>query len=572
MAGVTPSGDLARATVRALRMAGVHHIVLCPGSRSAPLAYAVQDCERALGGPRLHMRHDERVAAFTALGMACTGTPSAVVTTSGTAVANLHPAVLEAHHAGLPLVLVTADRPRRLRGTWANQTSELQEGLFGAAVRARLDLEADVDVHLTQRQHLLNRCLSAATGADGGRPGPVHLNLGFTEPLVPEPDESAVEGQVAVQSPPSRGQAGQREQAPNPVRLTAGPPTVVIAGAATNPVAGRDARRLAESTGWPLLAEPSSGARHGKDVIGPYRLLLDHDTLTAPIERAVVYGRATLSRPVSRLIERPDVQIVLVSPWPDWPEPGRAVTRATSVEPDLSGQAIGADASSDFSRHWHSVGRRAQRAVDVVLDQMETMCGPMVARAVVRSLQPGETLVAAASNPIRDLDLAAGSLPDSAMVLANRGLSGIDGTLSTATGHALATSRGVRALVGDLAFLHDLNALLAAPQQSRPDLLVVVLNDEGGGIFSLLEYGELAERDVMAGNDFERLFGTPHHADLAALCRGYRVPHHRVADRTELESVLARPVSGTQVIEVPASRHRLRDLHAQLREAVARAV
>jgi len=578
---VTLSSVLADAVVTALRDAGVRQVVLCPGSRSAPLAYALQRSERSLGTPRLHVRHDERVAAFTALGMASTGAPSAVVTTSGTAAANLHPAALEAHHSGLPLLLITADRPRTLRGTWANQTSELQHSLFGQAVRDRLDLEATD--HLADSVQALLRSIVAATGADGARPGPVHINLGFPEPLVPKPlvpeplvPEPVPEHGDAHAAGPSPLPPSLRRPPTNAVRLRYGPRTVIVAGAATHTGAtgptgatGAAARALAEATGWPLLAEPSSGARHGEAVIGPYRLLLEDAALSDPIERVVVFGRPTLSRPVVRLLARKDLEIVLVSPWPDWPDPGRTGTRATGVEvdPDLDGDRV----APEFSRAWYDAGRRAQTALDDVLDSFG-LSGPIVARRVAASLRPGGVLVAAASNSVRDLDLAAGSFPQNTTVLANRGLSGIDGTLSTATGHALTANTPTRVLVGDLAFLHDLNALLVGPTERRPDLHVVVVNDGGGGIFSLLEYGALAERDELAAKDFDRLFGTPHRSDLASLCRGYGVLHHCVQDQADLESVLHQPISGTSVTEVPIRRDLLRDLHAAVRTAVADAV
>jgi 2-succinyl-5-enolpyruvyl-6-hydroxy-3-cyclohexene-1-carboxylate synthase len=186
-------------------------------------------------------------------------------------------------------------------------------------------------------------------------------------------------------------------------------------------------------------------------------------------------------------------------------------------------------------------------------------------------MRPGQTLISAASNPVRDLDLAGGALPDGVSVIANRGLSGIDGTVSTALGHVLASGRPGRLLTGDLALLHDLGALAAAPGEARPQLQIVVVNDRGGGIFSLLEYGELAERDADQAQVFERLFATPQQADLAALCRGHGVPYRRIETVDGLESVLAQPDPGVSVVEVPAGRSGLRRLHAAVRDAVAAA-
>jgi 2-succinyl-5-enolpyruvyl-6-hydroxy-3-cyclohexene-1-carboxylate synthase len=531
-------------------------VVLCPGSRSAPLAYAAAAAERA-GALRLWVRHDERVAGFTALGLSRAGAVAAVMTTSGTAVANLHPALLEAHHAGVPLVVVTADRPAALRGTWANQTSELQAGLFGAALRAQLDTEAAEVEALTE-------VIRQAFGdqAHGRRPGPVQLNLCLAEPLMPAdpsstaptwPGDVPVVGRVEVDSPAA-------------LTLERGPRTLVVAGDGAGPAA----RRLAESAGWPLLAEPSSGARCGPMAIGPYRLLLELDGLAAPCARVVVFGRPTLSRPVTRLLGREDVELVVVSPFPDWPVPparGR-LRRASAVV--VSGGA--SDSDDAWARRWSAAGRAAQRALDEALDAEPVPTGPAVARALSRRIGAGEWLVTAASNPIRDLDLAAGVLPDDVPVIANRGLSGIDGTLSTASGIASGSGCPTRVLIGDLAFLHDLNALIPVPGESRPRLQIVVLDDGGGGIFSLLEYGALGERDSAATAVFERVFGTPHRADLAALCLGYGVRHVVARSVAEVDRLLAEPIEGPTVIQVPIDRSGLRALHARLRVAVHSAV
>lgn len=575
MAGVNPSEQLAAATFTALRRHGVRHVVLCPGSRSAPLAYAAAAAERA-GALQLWVRHDERVAAFAALGMSRAGAPAAVVTTSGTAVANLHPAVLEAHHAGVPLVVVTADRPAALRGTWANQTTELQAGLFGAALRGQLDIEAAEAAEATELTEateataveVLAEVIAQAFGdpASGRRPGPVQLNLCLAEPLTPADASGPL-----VTMPLTVPDAGA---GPDPVVVEAeaalilerGPRTLVVAGDG----AGPGARRLAESAGWPLLAEPSSGARGGPMAIGPYRLLLELDDLASPCERVVVFGRPTLSRPVTRLLGREDVELVLVSPFRDWPVPparGR-LRRVSSVRVADAAN----DADDAWTRRWSAAGRTAGRALEAALDAEPVPTGPAVARALSRRVGPGEWLVTAASNPIRDLDLAAGVLPDGVPVIANRGLSGIDGTLSTASGIASASGCPTRVLIGDLAFLHDLNALIPVPGEPRPSLQLVVLDDGGGGIFSLLEYGALGEQDAAATAVFERVFGTPHRADLAALCRGYGVGHAVARSVAEVDRLLAGPIDGPVVIQVPIERSGLRALHARLRLAVHSAV
>jgi 2-succinyl-5-enolpyruvyl-6-hydroxy-3-cyclohexene-1-carboxylate synthase len=599
---VNPSTLLARLTVDALTAAGVGHVVLCPGSRSAPLAYQLARASN----PALHVRHDERVAAFTALGVGLADlgaglaapTIGAVVTTSGTAAANLHPAVLEAHHANRRLVVITADRPRELRGSWANQTSELQAGLFGGAVRARLDLaDTDAAKDPDAAWSALLDALAALRGrARGDRPGPVHLNLGFTDPLLPDDEVRATA--TADRLPDLRfdrlpdlrfDRLPDLPLAPlvdPPLELPAGPRTVVVAGDGATAAA----QVLAEQAGWPLLAEPSSGARRGPNAIGPYRLLLELPQFGGSIERAVVYGRPTLSRQVSRLLSRVGVEVVLVSPFRDWPDPGRPVTRAVAATGAGTGAAapigdapIGAAPIGEappaldggWLRAWRAAAAAAIEALDAVLDGHASgglISGPLLARELAASLRAGEVLLAAASNAIRDLDLAARPFANGPRtVLANRGLSGIDGTVSTATGIALAAGAGgphTRVLVGDVAFLHDAGALLDDPGSGRPNLQIVVLNDDGGGIFSLLEYGERAAAGDGEAIEFERVFGTPHGADLGALCRGFGVPHRRVTTAGELQAALAAPPDGTSVLEVRASRGGLRDLHATIRDAV----
>ncbi|MFZ5869221.1 MAG: 2-succinyl-5-enolpyruvyl-6-hydroxy-3-cyclohexene-1-carboxylic-acid synthase [Actinomycetota bacterium] len=543
---MNPSTAAARALVEELVAGGVRHVVLCPGSRSAPLAYALSLADP--GALTLHVRIDERAAGFTALGLAAGGgVPAAVVTTSGTAVANLHPAVLEAHEGGVPLVVVSADRPHRLRGTWANQTTALQAGVFGAAARATVDLPAVTGpVDVARWRRLVAGALAASRGGPG-RPGPVHVDAAFDDPLVPERLEP-----LAVV--PSAGPAAAGDPGAATV-LDAGPRTVVVAGAG----AGAAAAELAERAGWPLLAEPSSGARHGPAAVGPYRLLLDVAHLGGRVQRAVVLGRPTLSRPVTRLLARPDVEVVQVLRHPDDPGPERAVRR-------VPGPVVAPEPCDDgWQEGWRAAGSAAADALDAVLGT--SLSGPVVAREVAAATAPGDVLVAAASNPVRDLDLAGRPWSSARTVVANRGLSGIDGTLSTATGVALASGARTRALVGDLAFLHDLGGLLLGPGEPQAQVQVVVLNDDGGGIFGLLEHGE----DRFAAV-FERAFGTPHGADVAALCAGLGVPHQRAGDLCALRSLLADPPPGRSVLEVRADRAGLRRLHEEVRRAVGLAV
>lgn len=515
-----PSTDLARAVVTALVRDGVREIVLAPGSRNAPLSFAAYDAAQA-GLVRLHTRIDERTAGFLALGLLKGGSPAAVMCTSGTAVANLHPAFLEAGHASLPLVVVTADRPARLRGTDANQTT-VQVGVFGGGATVDIDSVGAIPTH-----SLLDDDV------------PVHWNVQLDDPLTP-PDRW-VPGPVAVR-PEARGDVEH-------TTVPLGPRTVVVAG----DDARQGARMLAEAAGWPLLAEPTSGSRTGTHALRCYRLLLDGD-LGRRVQRVVVAGHPTLSRPVMRLLSRADVEVLDMA----------GAQRPYPVSATVTNPVVDGPDDPAWLDEWRAADRDVSRRLDALLAAEPDLTPYEVAGAVSRALPPGGHLVVGASSPIRDLDLMATAYPVGSRrkVVANRGLSGIDGTVSTAIGASLARRPGNRnlALMGDVTFLHDSNGLVIGPDEPRPDLTIVVVNDDGGSIFTMLEQGapEFASR-------FDRLFGTPHGVDLAALCAATRTPHWRVESGTELEQALASPNGGIEVVEVRVRRDNRRDLDARIR-------
>ena len=555
---------LARVLVDELVRCGVRDAVLCPGSRNAPLSFALHevDAEHRL---RLHVRIDERSAAFLALGLALgSGVPVPVVCTSGTAAANLHPAVLEAHHAGVPLLAVTADRPPELIGTGANQTVQ-QRGLFGAAVRdARvLDTSGGGPTQDARCRSAVDRVVAAARGALGGWPGPVHLDVPLAEPLVPDADDGPRE------SPAGRG-AGPWTVLPAaarpvlPVEVDLGRRTLVVAGHGAGPA----------PAGLPLVAEPTAACWPDALAAGPW--LLGAGVLTP--EQVVVLGRPTLHRSVARLLAAPDVAVTVVTADPQW----------TDVAGTAGAVGTVLDAVGDPDPAWLAAWRAADvTAADVVRTTVEAhsaATGVHVARDVVAALPDGAVLVVGSSNPIRDVALAARPRPG-LTVLSNRGVAGIDGTVSTAVGAALARQDPARqgrvsrdrtqqgwvpggvsyALMGDLTFLHDANGLLIGPGEPRPDLTIVVANDDGGGIFGLLEQGSPEHAAA-----FDRVFGTPHGTDLAALCAAHHVEHVR-ASLADLPAALA-PRPGLRVVEVRTERTDLRALHARIRDAVTRAL
>ncbi len=543
---MNPSTALARVLVDELVRGGVREAVLSPGSRSAPLAFALHDADRA-GRLRLHVRIDERSAAFLALGLAkASGRPVPVVTTSGTATANLHPAVLEASHSGVPLLLLTADRPPELRGTGANQTVD-QLGLYGSAVRLFVEVGAPEERAGQNASWRAMTCRALAAAADG----PVHLNLGLREPLIPsdggewvEPLDGRADGApwTAVVAP---ARAAVRDDLPAR--------TVVVIGDCAGDLAA-DAVALAAARGFPVVAEPSSSAWSDEVVRAPELVLAAPGWLDAHApDRVLVVGRPTLSRVVARLLGTAPADVVGVGA--RWTDPARQAVRVLAAVPAADGPV-----DPSWLPVWTAAGQAARAAVDAVLD--EGLSEPAVAAEVVAAADG--LLVVGSSKPVRDLFTAGGR--DGLRVLANRGAAGIDGTVSTAVGAALAHGGRTLALLGDLTFLHDANGLVIGPDEPRPDLTVVVVNNDGGAIFGLLEQG--APEHAAA---FERVFGTPHGVDLQALCAATRTPWSLASTREELRAQL-RDGDGLRVVEVRTDRVEAVALDRRLREAVAAAL
>lgn len=549
MTDLSPAGAAAARLLARLAGLGLHHVVVSPGSRSQALALAAAALARA-GTLQMHVRIDERVGGFTALGLAAeSGVPVAVIVTSGTAVAELHPAVLEAHHAGVPLLLLTADRPAELRGTGSNQTT-VQPGLFGVAVAEVIDVLApatpeDVAAAAAVAEHAWSTATTLRQ--------PVQVNLSYREPLSgADADAEPFGAPLPAQGP-----------APDPLLIRPGRRTVVIAGDR----AGEQAEAFARALDVPLLAEVSSGARFGPQLVGAYRPLLDDPEFGGRVERAIVFGHPTLSRQVPQLLARPEVEVVLVGPpggeWFDPTVGGArrvAAVAAESAEPDRSwrGRWVAAsraalDETDDvpYAGRPDEPGARERR--DHQRTELAALRAPITRRALVdavwRATWPHDRLVVAASRLIREMDAA---VPGKRIrVLANRGLAGIDGTVSTATGVALALPASgeagtTRVLLGDLAMLHDAGALLRSPGEPEVRLQVIVGDDGGGTIFDSLEVRETADP-----TDFERVLRTPREVDYAALAAAYGWEHRRVDSRGDLDRVLTAPAPGRSLIVVP---------------------
>lgn len=553
-----------------LARCGLREAVVAPGSRSTPMAMALHELARA-GRVRLHVRADERSASFTALGLAkVSRRPVAVLCTSGTAAANFHPAVIEADESGVPLLVLTADRPPELRGTGASQTID-QVKLYGTAVRwyAEAGVPDGRPGMAGYWRSLACQAWAHAAGSTGTFPGPVHVNLPFRDPLVP--DESG-DWPEPLDGRPDGGpwtRIAGTAAAAEPLELPWTERGIVICGDGDYEASAL--LELAQRAGWPVLAEPSSGARRGPGALAGYQYLLASGAFMAAHRPDVIVsaGRPGLSRPQSALLglarSGQPVRHVVIAQGPGrWADPQRA---ATDVAPGirLTG-APGAGAGS-WLREWRRADAAAVRAADAVLDREESLTEPAVARELLAGLPDEALLWCGNSLSVRDIDLVMPPRGD-VYVLASRGASGIDGTASTAAGAALAHAAArpgaqAFALIGDLAFLHDAAGLAIGPGEPRPDLCLVVVNNDGGGIFETLEQAAFPQV-------FERMFGTPHGASLEHLAAAFGVPYTLVARSGEL----AKAVSGTglRVVEARTDRAANADLRARMRAAAARAV
>lgn len=550
---MNPSTALARVLVDELIANGITDAVLAPGSRNAPLSMALFDADAA-GRLRLHVRIDERGAGFLALGLAkASGRPVPVATTSGTAVANLHPAVLEAQHDAVPLVVLSADRPPRLREVGANQVID-QRTVFGTALRFfhEFGVPQRVSGQNGPWRAMVCRAVAHARGAAQAPAGPVQLNLPLDTPLLPEADPDWPE--------PLAGRAGAWTRFP-PDAATATVPgpqpdeKLLFVADLTHPWAGPLAAQ-----GQLVISE--AGGAAGAEVLGTgLHLLRQRDFLAAHRpDRVIVLGRPTLHRQVSALLDDPAIDIDVVAHPGNYPDPGGT---ARLVAPGI-GQPAG-PVDPEFAECWRAADRAARPAVDDIVAAQGINSSARLAAELVGSLPAGATLVLGSSQPPRDVGLAA--RPRNGLrLLANRGVAGIDGTNATAIGVALAAPGPTVALLGDLTFLHDLPSLLIGPHEPRPEVTIVVANNDGGGIFHTLEPG-----DPLYASAFERVFGTPHGAALAELAAGAGAEHLLVSTQEELAEAITEP-SGVRIVEVPIGRTDLRAAQAEYAKAVAAAL
>lgn len=524
---------------------GLTHACIAPGSRSTPMALALAADPRVA----VSVHHDERSAAFVALGLGlATRRPAVVLTTSGTAAAELHAAVVEAHQASVPLLVATADRPAELREVGAPQTID-QLRLFGRAVR--LEIEPGVPVWATRHTwrataaHAYLAALGAGQGPAGGRPGPVHCNLAFREPLLGRARPLPV---------------GRPRNTPwvRPVDVRVDGGIVIDRGRAGLVVAGAGAARHAvgiRRLGWPVLADPRSGLG-GVAHADPMLRVLSFAEANRP-DTIVRIGDPPASRVVNEWLARSGaMQIVISDSWIDPAHDASAVAPTFTVDTTAA-------APRAWLRTWLQADAAAGKAIGAQLARAKGNTEPGVVRMILGEMPRGGHLVVASSMPVRDLEWYAPRRTD-ITVHANRGANGIDGVVSTAIGVA---SSGVPtvALVGDLAYLHDSSALIALARRGL-DLTIVVVDNDGGGIFSFLGQAEALDTER-----FEQLFGTPHGTDCAALARAHGLETVEATTPVALSRALAR-MKGTTVIVVRSDRVANVALHRALNEAVRRAL
>ncbi len=504
---INPSTLLARVIVRQIVEAGITDVVISPGSRNAPLSIAFHQAS-VKGLIKLHVRIDERTAAFFALGIAkASGRPVPIVCTSGTAVANYHPAVLEASHTNLPLLVLTADRPASLRKTGANQTTE-QARIFGKAVR----YFADVSGSVYPMELPLNSLQS----------GPVHLNIQFEEPLIGDKSDNWL-NDLTITAPKI---FDRKTPGTFYTKSTRG---VLVIGHDRGGLAVDAVRDFADALGWPVIAEDPLTF---EKAISHASIFLTSRAIADDLvpDTVVVIGRTTLSRSINAFIKSARKEIV-IDPRMATVDSDRMASQKFLQLPKVEVQP----ADSEYKEKWQKYSQRAAKMVGDISQWSEAL----IAREIGAAIPTGTALFVSSSRPIRDLEGFA-SARTGVETFANRGLAGIDGNISTALGIASQRKETI-AVLGDLGFLHDLTGLI---HNEDINLKILVINNDGGGIFSTL-----SQRGV-AG--FEEVFGTPHGKDLAAIASAIGVPAKTISTEAELKSELATPIKGVSVVVITA--------------------
>lgn len=579
------SSAQASALVEELARAGVSHAALSPGSRSTPVALAL---ERE---PTIEVAVilDERSAGFYALGAAlASGRPAVVACTSGSAAANLHPAIVEADEAGVPLIALTSDRPPELRGIGAGQAID-QIKLFGDAVRLFIEAgshDAD-DAGLLHYRAIAVRSIAAATGHNG-RPGPVQLNLPWRDPLGPEaqPEDVTATNPLALEGRgdrpltvpiPSRGPSDALVGV-IAERIASAQRPLIVAGRNRNQALPAELRRLATGIGAPLLADPTSGLRFadpgGVTIVGAYdsiaRAGLADQAIADRLAPDLIlrFGDLPTSKPLRTWLGRlDDAEIVIDTPR-EWDDPSRTAGAVVAGDGAALASALagtlGGEAADGFAAIWASAERAASTAIDQRLSQAEAITEPSIHRAAAAAYRDGDRCLLASSMPIRDHESFVPPRDVKIDVISNRGANGIDGLVSTAAGIAAASAAPTWAILGDLALAHDVGGLAVLAGAKVP-LRLVVIDNGGGGIFDFLPQAEQVDE-----GSFERLFTTPSGLDIGKAAALYGIEHVVIESATEIAAVAARP--GPVLIEARVDRSANVTLHRELHDAAAAAI
>ncbi len=553
------------AFVEELARNGLKNVVICPGSRSTPLAYAFARNSQI----KLWMHLDERSAAFFALGMAkASGLPVALVCTSGTAAANFFPAVVEADYSRVPLLVLTADRPPELREIGAPQAID-QLRMYGVYTRWFMEMalpEASNEM-LRYVRTVAGRAFATAANAPAGV---VHLNFPLREPLVPAPisgqplhplgqrDVIAWHGREDGK-PYVRAAQVQVSLNPSQIALTEKRRGLIICGSTSqfNPEFNQAIGQLSARLGWPILADPLSGLRHLPEqglVIDNYDAFLRNPALVQKLAPDFVlrFGAMPTSKPLLLFLKQyPAIESWVVDNGNNWQDPTALASRMWQIDPIAFCKAIQTETNTDYSwlESWQSAAKLTARAIEQVMNETSELSEPKVFAELSQILPENSTLYVGNSMPVRDLDTFFRNRPQAVKIFGNRGANGIDGLVSSALGAAAADQTSPMVLIlGDISFYHDMNGLLAA-KQHKINATIIVLNNDGGGIFSFLPQANFPD-------NFEQLFGTPHGLDFEPVSQIYGASWQRVQNWAEFREAVksATQSEGLHLIEVPTNR------------------
>jgi len=511
MTSQTTATELARAVVQSCLDSGVENVVIAPGSRNAPLSWAFAQAEKA-GLLKIQVRIDERDAGFLALGIAkATRKPVPVVVTSGSAVANLMPAIVEAFHSAIPVIVLSADRPESARGKSAPQTIN-QFGLFGSFVKSQMDLSAD-GLKVSEIGKVIDSAMT-------GHPGPVQVNVQFELPLMPDPKNLDWQPKPPVLKFPLKTESHQKS-------IATQSRGIFVIGDNADDEAVDEINQISKLIGWPIIWEPTANAHMFENSISHGVVLLQAG-IAPKVDVVVTLGTVGLSRAILGLLKSVPTHLAIHSSiaGTDLPDPVTSAKEILECVPKIE-----TTVDSEWLKQWQTLDQKAATVVANALAP-DTLTGPSAAQLVWNQTGDVDQLFVAASWPVRHLEAYA-SKRNGLHVYGNRGTNGIDGLISTAVGIGIGTKKRTVLLMGDIAFLHDLGGLNIGEGQEQPDLTIVVLDNNGSGIFSQLEQGADEYQE-----HYEKVFGTPHGKDLWVISESLGIPAKQVTTKTELKFAL----------------------------------